>query len=104
MGEQHTLRIRFHVDFGCDLVGTAADTHSDALGHRRGVGVVRVAVSRRLRLRTWVTELFDCSAVVEGQHEVVLGFLEPGVDEFLEFLGVLLGEVGRLRTVLFDVV
>ena len=43
-------------------------------------------------------------AVVERQHQVLLRLLEPGLDQRLELLGILLGQVLRLGAVRVHVV
>src|SRR5262249_29679843 len=83
---------------------TSADICRHTFRHRRGTGVVDVALARRLGPGTLDAEDFRRRAVIERQHIVGLGFLEPGVDQRLELLGVFVSQVDRLRAVLIDVV
>ncbi len=102
--EDHTLGFRGYLDVGEDLVGAPADVDRRRLGHRRGVRVVDVARPGRLALRPFVVDLLDGGPVIKGQNEIRLGLLEPGGDQFLQLLRMLVGEVAGLGAVLFDVV
>ena len=93
------------LDVGEDLVRAAAHVDRHAFRHRRRVRIVDVRVARRFF--GWAARSRACSrgaAVVERQHEVLLRLLEPRLDQRLELLGVLLGQVLRLGAVLVDVV
>lgn len=82
-----------------------AGAHSGhAFRYRFRIRVVDVGVSRWLQGGTRSTQDFHGSAVVQRQHVVLLRLDEPGVDQYLEFLRVLVGEVLRLRPVLLKVV
>jgi len=100
LGENDAGAVRIgDLHVGEDLVRTPSDVDSDAFRDRSGAGIVNVSLAGSFFRRTLKAKDFQGCAIIQRQHEVLLRLLEPCLDERLELLGVLLGQVFRLGRV-----
>ena len=87
------------VDVGQDLVGAATDVDRFRLRHFRRAREVDVGLPLRLHTGALHRRQLERRAVVEREHVVLAGLVEPQLDHLLELLGVLRTEVVRLGAV-----
>src|SRR5215471_13186850 len=92
------------LDVRDDLVGASAHADRNALGYRRRARIVDVTVARRLLAGPLDSKNLLSAPVIERKHEVLVRLVEPGLDQRLELVGMLLRQIRRLGAVHVDVI
>ena len=92
------------LDVGQDLVRAAAHVGGNAFRHRGRARIVDVPFARRLIGGPRQRQLYQRRAIVDGQHVVLLRLFEPGRDQLLNLLGILAGQIPRLRAIRIHVI
>ena len=61
--------------------------------------VVCISLQNFFFRRSFDTELFNSSTIIQWQYEVLIGLIKPGCDHLLQLLRILFGKIFRLGTI-----
>src|SRR6266496_1140052 len=105
VGENHSLcATGWNLDLGSDRVGAVADINCLGLGYLGRVRVVDIPLARFRHLRARGGQYFDSRAVIQWKSLVFTRLEEPQIDQLLELVRILRGEIMALGPIFLRMV